>query len=210
MEKKQILGALLLLIFTVAIIGVSSLSGEKTAAQEDEDSYEELLSNTPVAELEGEAVSPDGRFEARAIGRTANYVSGVVPPEAIQFMNRKTGEVIWEDQGWITQSVLWSPDSRYVALAYGARTWQAVKLIETDTWTSWNFTLPDGSPIPEYTFLPWDEPWGFWVRKDVPDEGYYLLLTVGRNEDGGEQHVYRCSLLMEDGRIIGSSVEQTM
>lgn len=202
LERKQILGALLLLAFTAAVIGADALWGTRDALQEGENGYEELLSNTPVAELEGESVSPDGRFEARTVGKTDNYVSGVVPPESIQFVNRETGEVLWEEQGWVTQSVLWSPDSRYLALTYGARTWQAVKFIETDTWTSWDFTLPDGSPIPEYTFLPADQPWGTWIGKDVPEEDYDLLLTVGRGGDEGEQHTYRCSLLMDGGQLV--------
>ena len=209
LERKQILGALLLLAFTAAVIGADALWGTRDALQEGENGYEELLSNTPVAELEGESVSPDGRFEARTVGKTDNYVSGVVPPESIQFVNRETGEVLWEEQGWATQSVLWSPDSRYLALTYGARTWQAVKFIETDTWTSWDFTLPDGSPIPEYTFLPADQPWGTWIGKDVPEEDYDLLLTVGRGGDEGEQHTYRCSLLMDGGQLAGNTLEQT-
>ena len=85
------------------------------------------------------------------------------------------------DQGWVTQSVLWSPANNLVALAYGGRTWTAVKIISTAYWTSWEFTLPDGSPIPEYTFLP--EDWGEWLDMDT------LLLTVGR----GAAYIPLCS-----------------
>lgn len=58
-----------------------------------------------------------------------------------------------------------------MAIAYGGRTWTQVKVISTACWISWDFTLPDGSPIPEYEFLP--EDWGTWPDMDT------LLLTVG-------------------------------
>ena len=64
------------------------------------------------------------------------------------------------------------------------------------------FTLPDGSPIPEYEFLP--EDWGTWPDMDT------LLLTVGRGGDAGEPHTYRCTVRMnQDGTLSGSALEQT-
>lgn len=90
----------------------------------------------PLAVLEGEELSPDGQFEVQIVG-ASNIVNGIQVPEKIQVVDQETGEVMWEDQGWGTQSVLWSPDSHYLALAYGACTWQAVHIIETDTWTVW-------------------------------------------------------------------------
>ena len=207
MKRQQILGLLALLLVSAAVIGTDALGTKRQQTAEDA-AYAELMANTPVAELEGETVSPDGRFEVRTAGKSGHYVSGVVTPEKLKIVDRETGEVKWEDQGWVTQSALWSPESRHLALAYGARTWQAVKIFETDTWTSWDFILPDGTPIPEYTFLP--EDWGTWVRKAVPEESYDLLLTVGWGGDAGEQHTYRCSVLMEKGQLVGNTLEQTI
>ena len=159
MQKEQILGMFVLLAVTAAVIlGARPWLTEQTDASAEEAAYAELLANTPAAELEGETVSPNGRLEMQTAGRSDLYVSGMVLPEAIQIMDRETGEVKWEDQGYLWQSVSWSPESALVALAYGGRTWTAVKVISTAYWTSWDFTLPDGSPIPEYTFLP--EDWG--------------------------------------------------
>lgn len=172
---------------------------------EGETAYAELLATTPVAELEGEALSPDGRFEVRTVGKSAHYVSGVVTPERLQIVDTKTGDVLWEDMGYLWQSALWSPDSSYVALAYSGRTWTDVKIFETDTWTSWDFTLPDGSSIPEYTFLP--EDWGAW-EDTVIDENN-LRITVGRGGDAGEQRIYRCFLRMEDEQLAGSTLEES-
>ena len=168
-----------------------------TSAQEA--AYGELLANTPTAEPEGETVSPNGRLEVRTAGRSDLYVSGVVVPKALQIVDRETGEVKWEDQGYLWQSVSWSPGNNLVALAYGGRTWTAVKVISTAYWTSWDFTLPDGSPIPEYTFLP--EDWGEWLDEET------LLLTVGRGGDGEERHTYRCHVNFRLNEI-SSSVQE--
>ena len=202
MQKQQILGLFVLLAVTAAVVWATRpwVTGQPDVSAE-EAAYAELLANTPTAALEGEAVSPNGRLEARTAGRSDLDVSGVAVPEAIQIVDRETGEVKWEDQGWVTQSVLWSPVNNLVALAYGGRTWTAVKVISTAYWTSWDFTLPDGSPIPEYTFLP--EDWGEWLDAET------LLLTVGRGGDGGEQHTYRCVIRAGEGETTGSTMEQT-
>lgn len=161
----------------------------------------------PLAVLEGEELSPDGQFEVQIVG-ASNIVNGIQVPEKIQVVDQETGEVMWEDQGWGTQSVLWSPDSHYLALAYGACTWQAVHIIETDTWTVWDFTLPDGSPIPEHVALPHDQPWGVWEKNfGMPEEDYALILTVGRG--GDREHTYHCSFLLDGGHLIGNPLEQT-
>lgn len=201
MQKEQILGMFVLLAVTAAVIlGARPWLTEQTDASAEEAAYVELLANTPAAELEGETVSPNGRLEMQTAGRSDLYVSGVVVPEAIQIMDRESGEVKWEDQGYLWQSVSWSPGNNLVALAYGGRTWTAVKVISTAYWTSWDFTLPDGSPIPEYTFLT--ENWGTWLNAET------LLLTVGRGGDGEEQHTYRCHVNFRSNEISGSVQEQ--
>lgn len=207
MRKQQVIGLFVLLAATAAVIGAAQFwtaEQAKTAPSGQEMTYEEIPANTPTAQVEGETISPNGRFEVRAEGRSDLYVSGVVTPEKLQVVDRETGEVKWEDRGWLTQSALWSPDSQYLALAYSARTWQAVKVIETDTWTSWDFTLPDGSAIPEYTFLP--EDWGAWEDTIVDENSFRVTVGYG---DGVEPAVYRCFLRMEDGVLTGDSYEES-
>lgn len=161
MKKQQIYGFLALVLITAA---AAAAAGRPQAPDQcptpsgEEAAYVELLSATPLAELEGETLSPNGRFQVRTLGASDIYVSGVRVPERLRIVDTRTGEVKWEDQGYVWQSVLWSPVNDFVALAYGGRTWQAVTVISTAYWTSWDFTLPDGGPIPEYTFLP--EDWG--------------------------------------------------
>ena len=208
MRKQQVIGLFVLLATTAAVIGAAQFWTAKqaeTAPSGQEMTYEEIPANTPTAQVEGETISPNGRFEVRAEGRSDPYVSGVVTPEKLQVVDRETGEVKWEDQGWVTQSALWSPDSHYFALAYGGRTWQAVRVIESDTWTSWDFALPDGSAIPEYTFLP--EDWGAW-EDTIMDENSFRV-TVGYG-DGTEPAVYRCIFRVEDGALTGDSYEESV
>lgn len=175
---------------------------ETGSADAEMSRYEQLLEQTPVVGVDGTAVSPDGRFRVQTAGESEHYVSGLRPPERLQLVDAGDGRVLWEREGDLRQSVLWSPDSRYAALVSAGRTWNHVTVVETERFTTWQFTLPDGSSIPEYTFLP--EDWGEWLEANT------LLLTVGRGGDAGEQHTYRCSLEMDGEHLTAVSVlEQT-
>lgn len=190
--RKLMLGlALILLLAGCGQTEAVQTPETDTGAETDE--YEALVAATPVAQVEGEAVSPDGRFEVRAEGVSGEYVSGVQPPEFLQIIDRETEEVLWQDQGWPWQSALWSPEGGFLALACSARSWCAITVIETENWTSWDFTLPDGSSIPEYTFLP--EDWGVWQSEGSLD------LTIGRGGDAGEQRFYTCAVEAQDGKL---------
>lgn len=160
------------------------------------------------ASLSGEALSPDGRFMAVERGRSEPvseegvYPAQVSPAETVQITDAETGEVLWEDFGAYEQSILWSPEGGFAALARTARTWCSITVIETENWTSWDFTLPDGGPIPEYTFLP--EDWGAWQSEGSLD------LTIGRGGDAGEQTLYQCRVWTKSGGVTGESREKTL
>lgn len=200
MDKRRIFGVLALAVITAVTAGVAS---PKMAAQRQETAeYQALLEAAPVAQVEGETLSPNGQFQVETAGRTDQYVSGWIVPESIQITEIPTGRVLWQMMGQLTQSAAWSPNGRFLTLAYSTRTQSGLKIVDTQTWTDWDFTLPDGSPIPEYEFLP--EDWGTWPDMDT------LLLTVGRGGDAGEPHTYRCTVRMnQDGTLSGSALEQT-
>lgn len=201
MEKGRILGVIMLLAVTALTI---QYEASRQAAEQaaEEAAYQALLDAAPAAEVEGAPLSPNGRFEVRTVGASDLWISGVRIPEALQIVDTETGKVMWEDTGYVSQSALWSPGNNLVAIACGARTWGTVHVVNTAFWTTWEFQLPDGSPIPEYTFLP--EDWGRWLDMDT------LLVTVGQGGDAGEQHTYRCFLRPdEDGTLSGSVLEQT-
>ncbi|MDE6455533.1 MAG: hypothetical protein K2L38_06460, partial [Dysosmobacter sp.] len=176
---------------------------ETPGEAEEIDEYWTPAAATPVAEVEGEAVSPDGRFEVRAEGASGHYASGIQPPEFLRIVDRETEEVLWQDMGWPWQSALWSPEGGFLALAVSARTWCSITVIETENWTEWDFTLPDGSPIPEYTFLPYNEPWGAWQSEGSLD------LTIGRGGDAGEKKYYACAVETRDEKLRGIVWEES-
>lgn len=97
-------------------------AGSPMEETEETDEYAALVAATPVAGVEGKTVSPDGRFEVRTEGASGEYVSGVQPPEFLQIMDRETGEVLWQDYGWLWQSAMWSPKGGFLALARTAWT----------------------------------------------------------------------------------------
>lgn len=199
MEKARLAGMLTLAVVTAATVGVEY---PKMAAQRQEAAeYRAILEAAPLAQVEGEAQSPNGQFRVETAGRTDQYISGWIVPEFLQVTSTDSGAVLWQDQGWLTQSAAWSPDSRFLALAYSTRTQSGLKVVDTQTWTDWDFTLPDGSPIPEYIFFP--EDWARW-RGDSS-----LEVALGRGE-GEEAHTYCCSLLTdESGQLTGSVLEET-
>lgn len=107
-----------------------------------------------------------------------------------------------EREAYPIVETLASPDGVYTAEARTCRTYAEVFVREESSGAQWKFALPDGGPIPEYTFLP--EDWGEWLEPNT------LLLTVGQGGDAGEQHTYRCSVEM-DGKVLTavSVLEQT-
>ena len=178
MFRQQLAGLALLLAVTAGAVAADRLFQKEPEP--------ELPVCAVVAPLEGEITSPDGQFYVRQMGAdTSVTAAGLYPAERIQVVSRKTGEVLWEDIGYYHQSVLWSPGSRYAAIARRARTYQVVTVIDTHTFLAWDVTLPDGGPIPEYTFLPEDDAWGTWQNENT------LLLTVGLGGDSGPRRFYR-------------------
>ena len=76
MDKRRIFGVLALAVITAVTAGVAS---PKMAAQRQETAeYQALLEAAPVAQVEGETLSPNGRFQVRTAGKSEMYVSGYV------------------------------------------------------------------------------------------------------------------------------------
>ena len=202
MKREQFIGLCVLLLLTAGtILADSGRSAGEEGLSDGDQAYQELLEAAPLAAVEGEAVSPDQRFLVRAAGETDLYVSGVRVPEKVQVVDRATEEVLWETDGMASQQVLWSPEGGFLALALSTRTWCGVTVIETENWTSWTFTLPDGSPIPEYTFPAYYEPWGKWRSEP------YLDLAFEGNEGVSR---YACYLSTEQGQVTGETWERTV
>ena len=103
---------------------------EQTRIYRERAAYEQLLASAPVAGIDGDTVSPDGRFVFRTEGESDSYVSGLRPPEKLVLAD-STGKTVWQTDGTLRHSVLWSPDSRYAAVVTAGRMWNCVTVIET-------------------------------------------------------------------------------
>lgn len=169
------------------------LSGcSETTEIPPETDYDKLLEEAPVVQIIGDTLSPDGKYDIRTEGKSEHYVSGERVPEQVQIVERESGEPLWSIGGGLNLSALWSEDSQFVALTYGGRTWNAVRFIETEKWTSTEFRLP------EYSFLR--EGWGQWVDENS------LEITA---ENGENVERYRCSVVKSSGGLESSVVSWT-
>ena len=118
-----------------------------------------------VAPIEGDAISPDGKWEVIQSGVNEGITSGgLYPCEAVKLVNRDSGEVLWEEDGAYLVHVTWQKDSKFAVVARTARTWTQVTVISTETGEACPVRLPGDEPIPEYTFLA--EDWISWTDEN--------------------------------------------
>ena len=110
--------------------------------------------------------------------------------ESVPVLDPAAEEMTWEDKGDYRQSVLWSPNGSYVAIARTTETEVMVTVLEPVKSAYWHMTMPDGSTIPEGVALP-EEDWGRWTGNDT------LLVTLGGVRGGAEERTYRCSIRAE-------------
>ena len=191
MGKGQVWGLILLLAVTAAVIGAARLW---PAERMDEPPESESV---PLAE---NACSPDGKYEVRQIDGGGD--GEIVPSmETVQVVDRATGEVLWEDSGDCETSALWSPDGGYVALSRRSRAYSAVTVLETAGFTSWEIPLPAEARTAEYVFLHAVE----WLDAETLRFRYQDMQASSQD---AAARFYRCSLRMEDGRLMGSTLEE--
>lgn len=142
-------------------------------------------------------VSPNGRYQLLMMEDSDSSSDEIYHSQSLAIWDSEEHLIKWwDDMGsLIPPTAVWSHDGTYVAVSQGGRTYARVTVVDTESWTDWEVTLPDGGAIPEYVFLP-DE-WGSWTEPNV------LRLLVGRGGDAGEQTVYRCTMEMQDGALVG-------
>lgn len=111
-------------------------------------------------------------------------------------------DLAWKEKGEYRQSVLWSPDGRYAAIARTTETAVMVTVLEPVKSAYWHMTLPNGEKLPEGAFLP-EEDWGRWSDNET------LLVQLGGVQDPDQIRTYRCSLRLEGGLLTGGCLEQS-
>lgn len=181
MQRQQILGSMVLLAVTAAVIGGTAWTAGETGAA------------PAMAPLEGEALSPDGRYQVLQLDEGGDG-EPVPSRETAQVIDTATGEVLWEDSGDYESTALWSPDSGYLALSRRQRAYSRVTVLETETFTAWEIPLPAECRSAEYAFLYAEE----WLNEQT------LCFRYRDTQKGGDGLRYRCEVLMEDGQLTGS------
>jgi len=146
-----------------------------------------------VVPIEGDAVSPDGKWEIVQEGINEGATSGgLYPCERVKIVNRDSGEVLWEADGAYLIHAAWPEGSEFAIVARTARTWTQVTVISTATGAACPVRLPGDKPIPEYTFLA--EDWISWT-----DENSFELRLDGG--DGTGISAYWCSPMEDPPRL---------
>lgn len=159
-----------------------------------------------AAVLEGEAVSPDGRFLARieGIGESLSD-QDVSPAERVEIADAETGEIFWRGTGFCRQFVLWSPRGSYALLLQEDPDSRFLTVVGTESWTEWEFAMPDGTGLQTYMVLPQDRPWCEWQSDNCLD------LTLGWGS-GGAKHYETYTIELrddpQDGMIWAESRER--
>ncbi|QTH46340.1 hypothetical protein J4772_19095 [Cohnella sp. LGH] len=98
---------------------------EQAAASHGESGLAELGVNNESAE------SPDGKYVVEAYGVNEGIAAGGLhPAEGIRLVKASSGEELWSTTGYYSHSFVWSPNSRYAAVSYEARTWGGTIVID--------------------------------------------------------------------------------
>ncbi|REK77574.1 DUF4825 domain-containing protein [Paenibacillus paeoniae] len=96
--------------------------------------------------------SPDGEYFFEVYGQVEHVTSGgMMAAEGIRLLRAGNGEVLWElSPGYYQQSFLWSPDNRYAAVSYQARTGGGTVIVDTEGGAE--LAVPDVEAIRDF----WD------------------------------------------------------
>lgn len=76
--------------------------------------------------------SPNHRYRAETIGE--ENLGGRRYPSTMRVVDLQTNSVLWEETAYLDTDFLWSPDSRYLSIAYSGRTWRECKVIDSSSW----------------------------------------------------------------------------
>lgn len=103
--------------------------------------------------------SPDGKLRMESIGMYMDGPSGLHALKEIRLYDIKTGDVLWSGESLLLNNFIWSPDSRYVSVQQGGRTWISSMVIDTEDMSI--IKLPEAEEILLFN-----------AKKPKPLEGY--------------------------------------
>lgn len=76
--------------------------------------------------------SPDGKLRMESIGMYMDGPSGLHALKEIRMIDINTGDVLWSSESLLLNNFIWSPDSRFVSVQQGGRTWMSTMVIDTN------------------------------------------------------------------------------
>ncbi len=76
--------------------------------------------------------SPDGKLRMESIGMYMDGPSGLHALKEMRMIDTKTGDVLWSGESLLLNNYIWSPDSRFVSVQQGGRTWLSSMVIDTN------------------------------------------------------------------------------
>jgi len=143
--------------------------------------------------LDGESVSPDGRYHLWLMkGEDSDQAENLIVWDSEENLTKW-----WDDvESNSPPSAIWSHDGTYLAIERTTPDGELITVIETENWTDWDVTMPDGSLIPEDAIL--QDEWGIWTEENV------LRFVVGK-KDAETSVTYRCILQVEGGILEGTT-----
>ena len=94
--------------------------------------FRAILDICPEANIVSE-FSAEGIYRAETYGIDLdNMISGIYPAEGIRIVKHETNETLWGmAPGFLRVKIIWSPDGRFAAISYMARTYQETIIVDT-------------------------------------------------------------------------------
>jgi len=145
--------------------------------------------------LEEDGISPDGRYHLWLMkGEDSDEADNLIIWDSEENLIKW-----WDDENSVdVPSVIWSHDGTYLAINRTVRQGESITIVETENWTEWDVTLPDGTPLPERSLIP--EEWGLWTEENV------LRFVVNEEAAPETDTTYRCTVQIEEGVLTGATV----
>lgn len=111
-----------------------SITYEEVGSMDDAQETNDIVVDMERLEEENHisVTSPDGKYRAETVGE--EELGGRTYPDIMRVVDLQTERVLWEETAYLDTAFLWSPDSKYLAIAYSGRTWSECKMIDTASW----------------------------------------------------------------------------
>ena len=121
---------------------ISVQAAEDSTLEKPADALEASLDEPQV--LHTNAVSPDSKYIAETYGINKNITAaGLYPSREIRIRELATDQIVWSMTGGYGCNLLWTSDSRYLAVSYSARIYAETVIVDTKDYTTVMVPIPE-------------------------------------------------------------------